>query len=156
MIFKQKTRPRNLGNPKAIAFLGVKDCPALPSDEDFKKVETMIGELLKPFSADLPHTVEIAGQILSNPVKGASPSAPKDFSHPSGTQLPPPDPTKARTNRVLSQNRGNYLNLLSPWSTKGSRKVLNLLNQRKILKLLRLRRGKGRTKQGPLKRKSKL
>ena len=61
LIFTQKPRPGNLGNPKAMAFSNVANRPELPSDEDFKKAETMIGEFLKPSSAELPHTVEMAG-----------------------------------------------------------------------------------------------
>ena len=51
LIFAQKPQARNLGNPKAIAFAGAQNCPELPMDEDFKKAETMVGELLKPSSA---------------------------------------------------------------------------------------------------------
>ena len=46
LIFKHKARPRNLGNPNAIAFSDTENHPEVPLDEDFKKAETMIGELL--------------------------------------------------------------------------------------------------------------
>ena len=63
LIFKQKSRPRNLGSPNAIAFFDGENHPELPSDEDFKKAKNMIRELLKPSSANLPHTVEMVGQL---------------------------------------------------------------------------------------------
>ena len=97
LIFTQKPRPRNLGNPKAIAFSNIANRLDLPSDEDFKKAETMIGEFLKPSLAELPHTVEMAEKMLARPPKDASSPVSKDPSRPSGTQSPPPDPTKART-----------------------------------------------------------
>ena len=85
MIFKQKPRPKNLDNPKAITSYRAENHSELPLDEDFKKVETMIGEFLKPLLAKLPYNVEMAGQILSRPTKYVSSSVPKDPSHPSGT-----------------------------------------------------------------------
>ena len=97
MIFMQKPRPRNLGNPKATTFSNVVNHPEIPSNEDFKKAETMIGEFLKPSSANLPHVVDMVGKILARPVKDMSSSVSKDPSRLSGTQLPPPNPTKART-----------------------------------------------------------
>ena len=63
-----------MGNPNAIAFSGAEDHHELPSDEDFKKAKTMIGEFLKSSSADFPHVVEMTGQIISRPTKDASPS----------------------------------------------------------------------------------
>ena len=35
LIFTQKTRPRNLGDPKAIAFAKAENRPDLPTDEEF-------------------------------------------------------------------------------------------------------------------------
>ena len=115
-----KLRPRNLGNSKAIAFSNVANRLELPSDEDFKKAETMIREFLKPSSADLPHTVDMARQILARPAKDASSSVPNDLSRPLGTKLPPPDPTKARTKRGTTKKQGEL-----PQPTK------SLVHQRK-------------------------
>ena len=106
LIFTQKPRPRNLGNLKAIAFSNVANHPELPSDKDFKKAETMIGEFLKPSSADLPHTVEMAGQVLARPAKDASSLVSNDPSHPLRTQPPPPNPTKARTKQGFTKKQG--------------------------------------------------
>ena len=58
----------------------------LPSDEDFRKVETMISEFLKPYSIDLPHAIETVGQIISRPAKGTSSS--KSASHSESTTKP--------------------------------------------------------------------
>ena len=106
LIVTQKSRPRNLGNPKAIAFSNVANRPELPSDEDFKKAETMIGEFLKPSLAELPHTVEMAEKMLARPPKDASSPVSKDPSHLLGTQPPPPDPTKACTKQGLTKKQG--------------------------------------------------
>ena len=106
LIFKHKAQPRNLGNPNAIAFSDSENHLELPSDEDFKKVETVIWELLKPSSADFPHTVEMAGQLKCRSTKEAlsseaitkhTSSTPKDSSHPLGTQPPPSNKPKTRT-----------------------------------------------------------
>ena len=86
MIFKQKPQPRNLSNPKAIGLSVMENHLEPPSDEDFKKAETMIEEFLKPSSADLPHIVEMAGQITSRPAKDVPPS--KDASHSEATAKP--------------------------------------------------------------------
>ena len=71
LIFKQKARTRNLGNLNVITFSNSENHPKLPSDEDFKKAETMIRELLKPSSTDLPHTVEMVGQLKCRSTKEA-------------------------------------------------------------------------------------
>ena len=57
----------------------MKNRPELPLDEDFKKAENMIGEFLKTSSTNLPHIVEMAGQITSRPAKDVPPS--KDALH---------------------------------------------------------------------------
>ena len=95
-----------MGNPKAIAFSNVANRQELPSDEDFKKVETMIGEFLKLSSTDLPHTVKMAGQLLARPLKDASSPVSKDPSRPLATQPLPPDPTKARTKQGSTKKQG--------------------------------------------------
>ena len=115
LIFKQKARARNLGNPNVIAFSDSENHLELPSYEDFKKVETMIGELLKPSSANLPHTVEMDGQLRCKLTKEVSSSeattkltssAPKHSSHPLGTQPPPSDTPKTRTKQAPSKKLG--------------------------------------------------
>lgn len=124
LIFTQKPRPRNLGNSKAIAFSNVANRSELPSDEDFKKAETMIGEFLKPSSADLPHTVEMARKFLARPLNDASSPVSKDPSRPSGTQPPPPDPTKAYTKQGSTKKQGElpqpYKSLVLKRKPKGS------------------------------------
>ena len=90
LIFTQKPWPRNLGNPKAIGFVNMENRLELPSNEDFGKAETMIGEFLKPTSTDLPCTIEIVAKIISSSAKHTSPYAattkpysltPKDTTH---------------------------------------------------------------------------
>ena len=97
-----------MGNLNAIAFSDAENHLELPSDKDFKKVETMIRELLKPSSTDLPHIVEMAGQLSCRPTKDASSSKviikyaspiSKDTSHPSGTHPSPSDMPKLAPNK---------------------------------------------------------
>ena len=97
LIFTQKPRPRNLGNPKAIAFASAENRPDLPTDEEFKKADTMIGELLKPFTAELPHAVEMAGQLLAKSSKEVPSPGSKNPSRPSKTSPPSSASTKVRT-----------------------------------------------------------
>ena len=66
----------------------------------------MIGEFLKPSSAELPHSVEMARQILERPSKDASSPVSKDLPRPSGTQPPPLDSTKARTKQGSTKKQG--------------------------------------------------
>ena len=115
LIFNQKARPRKLGNPNAIVFFDLENHPKLPSDEDFKKAETMIGESLKPSPTDLPHMVEMVGQIKCKSTKEASSSevstklifsTRKDSSHPSGIQPLPSDTPKIHTKQVPSKKQG--------------------------------------------------
>ena len=49
LIFKQKARPRNMGNPDTIAFSSTKNHLELPSNEDFKKAENMVREVSQAF-----------------------------------------------------------------------------------------------------------
>ena len=97
LIFEQKPRPRNLGNPKAIAFASAENRPDLPSDEEFKKADTMIGEFLKPSSSELPHAVEMAGQLLVKSSKEVP--SPRSKNPPRSLETPPPSSasTKVRT-----------------------------------------------------------
>ena len=105
-IFTQKTRPRNLGDPKAIAFAKAENRPDLPTDEEFKKADTMIGEFLKPFSAELPHAVEMAGQVLAKSLKDMPSSGSKNPSHPSETSSPSSASTKVRTKQSSTKKQG--------------------------------------------------
>ena len=105
-IFNQKPRPRNLGNPKAIAFASAENRPELPTDEDFKKAETMIGEFLKPFSAELPHIVEMAGQLLAKSSKDVPSPGSKNPSRPSETPPPSSASTKVRTKQSSTKKQG--------------------------------------------------
>ena len=97
LIFTQKPRAMNLGNPKAIAFTNAENHPELPSDEDFKKAETIIGEFLKPSLPELPHLVEMARQLLAKPSKDASSPGSKNPSRPLDTPPFSSGSTKART-----------------------------------------------------------
>ena len=97
LIFTQKPWARNLGNPKAIAFAGAENHPELPMDEDFKKAETMVGEFLKPFSVELPHAVEMAGQVLAKSSKDVPSPGSKNPSRPSETSPPSSASTKVET-----------------------------------------------------------
>ena len=72
MIFKQKSRQRNLSSPSVTGFSGMENRQELPTDEDFKKVIRMIGEFLEFSSVDLPHVVEIGGQIVCSSGKDGS------------------------------------------------------------------------------------
>ena len=86
MIFEQKPQPRNLINQKSIGFYILRNCPELPTDEDFTKVNYMIGKFLTLSSTDLPLAIEITGNIASSPAKGSSSG--KDTSHPEVTTKP--------------------------------------------------------------------
>ena len=75
----------------------------------------MIGELLRPFSADLPHVVEMAGQLKSRTIKETSSSeattkptshASKDGKSSSGTQPLSLETPKIRTKQVPSKKQG--------------------------------------------------
>ena len=66
----------------------------LPSDEDFRKAETMIGKFLKPSSTDLPYAIEMAGQIICRLAKDTSSG--KHASH-SGETIKPVLPTSKGT-----------------------------------------------------------
>ena len=103
LIFNQKPRARNLGNPKAIAFASAENRLELPTDEDFKKAETMIGEFLKPFSAELPHTVEMAEQVLAKSLKDVLSPGLKNPSRCSET--PPPSSAEKLGNPWISSAR---------------------------------------------------
>lgn len=105
-IFAQKARPRNLGDPKAIAFANAENRPDLPSDEEFKKADTMIGEFLKPFSAELPHLVEVAGQVLAKPSRDVPTFGSKNPPRPSETSPPSSASTKVRTKKSSSKKQG--------------------------------------------------
>ena len=87
-IFNQKPRPRNLGNPKAIAFANAENCPDLPSDEEFKTADNMIGEFLKPSLSELPHAVEMVGQLLVKSSKEVP--SPGSKNPPRSLETPPP------------------------------------------------------------------
>ena len=50
-IFYQKPRPINLGNPFAIAFANLENRPSLPSEDEFARAQSAIGEFLKPLFA---------------------------------------------------------------------------------------------------------
>ena len=105
-IFTQRARPRNLGDPKAIAFANVENRPELPVDEDFKKTETMIGEFLKPFSAKLPREVEVAGHVLAKSPKDVP--SPGSKNPPRSSETPPPSSasTKVRTKQSSTKKQG--------------------------------------------------
>jgi len=66
----------------------------------------MIEEFLKPSSTDLPHTMEMARQILARTANDASSPILKDPSLLSGTQLPPLDPTNACTKQGSTKKQG--------------------------------------------------
>ena len=105
-IFTQKARPRNLGDPKAIAFANAENRPDLPTDEEFKKADTMIGEFLKPFSAELPHAVETAGQVLAKSSKDVPSPGSKNPSRPLETSSPSSASTKVRTKQSSTKKQG--------------------------------------------------
>ena len=96
-IFTQRARPRKLGDPKTIAFANVENRPDLPVDEDFKKADTMIGEFLKPFSAELLHAVEMAGQVLAKSSKDVPSPGSKNPPRPLETSSPSSASTKVCT-----------------------------------------------------------
>ena len=106
LIFEQKPRPRNLGNPKAIAFSNAENRPDLPSDEEFKKADTMIGEFLNPSSSELPHAVEMAGQLLVKSSKEVSSPGSKNPSRPLEISPPSSASTKVRTKQSSTKKPG--------------------------------------------------
>ena len=106
LIFEQKPRPRNLGNPKAIAFSNAENRPDLPSDEEFKKADTMIGEFLKPSSSELPHAVEMAGQLLVKSSKEVSSPGSKNPPRPLEISPPSSASTKVRTKQSSTKKPG--------------------------------------------------
>ena len=75
----------------------------------------MIRELLRPSSADLPHTMEMAGQLKFRLMKETSSSeaiikptsfASKDGNSPSGTQTFSLETPKIHTKQVPSKKQG--------------------------------------------------
>ena len=79
-IFEQKPHPRNLGNPSTIAFSNLENCPTLPSNDEFAKAESVIGEFIQTSSTDPPFTIDVERNTLT--------VTPKDFSLPSSTIEP--------------------------------------------------------------------
>ena len=75
-------------------------------DEDFKKAETMIGEFLKPFSAELPREVEVAGHVLAKSPKDVP--SPGSKNPPRSSETPPPSSasTKVRTKQSSTKKQG--------------------------------------------------
>ena len=64
--------PRNLGNLKEIGFATLENCPSLPSNDEFAKAKSMIGEFLHPLSVELSPIVEAEGNTPINPPKSHS------------------------------------------------------------------------------------
>ena len=104
LILKQKPRPRNLGNPKAIGFSTSEYRLELPSEEDFRKATTLIGELLKPLSAELPQTIEMAAQLKSKTTNEMSSS--KALLKPLKHSSVAPKEGKSQTKQAASKQQG--------------------------------------------------
>ena len=63
-IFEQKPRPTNLSNPSAIAFTKLENHPPFPSNYEFAKPESVIGEFLQTSSTDPQPITEVEGNII--------------------------------------------------------------------------------------------
>ena len=118
LIFQQKPAARNLGNPQAVGFSTSEYCTELPSEDDFRKAATLIGELLKPSSAELPQSIEMTGEIKSKtmkemvsskaPAKASKPSsvARKEGKSSSWSIILPSEISKSRTKQAASKQQG--------------------------------------------------
>ena len=118
LIFKQKPAARNLDNPQAIRFSTSEYRPELPSEEDFRKAATLIGELLKPLSAELPQSIETAGELMSKtmkemvslkaPAKASKPSSAvqKEGKSSSESIILPSEISKSWTKQAASKQQG--------------------------------------------------
>ena len=107
-----------MSNPEAVGLSTSEYCPELPSEEDFRKAATLIGELLKPSSAELPQTIEMSGQLksktatemvsskVSAKVSKPSSAARKEGKSSSGSAIVPSDISKSRTKQVASKQQG--------------------------------------------------
>ena len=106
-----------MGNPQAVGLSTSEYCPELPSEEDFRKATTLIGELLKALSAELPQTIEMAAQLKSKttkemvsskaPAKGSKPSSAswKEGKSSSGSTTVPWKISKSRTKQAASKQQ---------------------------------------------------
>ena len=66
----------------------------------------MIGEFLKPFSAELPHAVEMAGHVLAKSPKDVPSSGSKNPSRPLETSFPSSALTIVRTKQSSTKKQG--------------------------------------------------
>ena len=70
-----------MGNPSTIAFVNLENRLYLPSNDEFAKVEYVIGEFLQPLSTELLSLAEIEGSSVLT-------TSAKDFAYPSLTIKP--------------------------------------------------------------------
>ena len=107
-----------MGNPQAVGFSSSEYRPELPSEEDFRKAASLIGELLKPSSAELPQSIQTAGELMSKttkemvsfkaPAKASKSSSVvrKEGKSSSESIIVPSEISKSRTKQAASKQQG--------------------------------------------------